>query len=271
MCCGWNGRKILYVVQGRLKAAYAAKYAAIALEGDYARPPEQMRQRMLDRRKLDLELDSIMYEQLRLQRPARSAGLIFTSADEQRIADGFAAFPMAAADLADPQAVAQSLTNRYDRLELLAPCFSPDKMLYYKLDREGDAEHIGRLVENFHPTRDEFFGIAAAVEDKDSSLAGGVFKDDVAKALHAVLTPDRFELFQSLQRDEIRAVCAFAKFKGLSPETTDRLVRLRLDLPKMDLASYREQVQLLIQDPRDVSQFLHDNSIHPGITPPAIN
>lgn len=251
------------VVRAELERYYAPRFAKIAQSDNYANLPAQNRERRAKRDELANEIDSVMYDQLGIQRPVRSASPLFTLDEEGRITQALTQFPRIRTEPTDSDGMARAESNRLARVQFLSQYFTPEQMLYYKLDREGDGLRIERLLQGMQPTKDEFLGVAKVVESKDTALVNGAFKADVAEALQSALSSDRFALLQLLQRPEYQRIFSFARQYQLPDDATAALVSLRRNAFTQDEAAYRQKVLAVLTQPQMAAGYLNDRTIHP--------
>ena len=152
------------------------------------------------------------------------------------------------------------------RFQFLAQFLSPEQIQYYKLDREGGATRVQLLMQGMQPTKEEFLKVAEAVDGLDTSLANGWFKPEVAEALRASLSPERFALLQDLRSPEYQAIFMVAGIYQFSPSTVNSLVSLRRNTYFQDPTGYLQQVKTLIAQPQAAARYLGDKLIHPVVT-----
>jgi hypothetical protein len=84
---------ITHVIRAELSRRFGPRFTQIASSGNYAKPQVQILDQLRQGAALEREIESIMYDQLNLQRPIRSPGALFTAGQEERIAEAFRLFP----------------------------------------------------------------------------------------------------------------------------------------------------------------------------------
>ncbi|HPC59751.1 MAG TPA: hypothetical protein PKX23_03755 [Verrucomicrobiota bacterium] len=253
------------IIQADLTRAYAPRFAEASKAVAGLPLPEVEKQRR--HAEIKREIESILYDQLRLQRPERQAHSRFAAQQEEKIAEAWRLFPQPQADPTNPESIAQARSNREARLQFLSQHLSADELLYYKLEREGDARRVEMLLAGMQPTKEEFLRVAAAVGNRDVRAVNGKLPDDVREILQGVLSPERFALLMDLQRPEYRAIVfnAILPF-DLAPDVASRLVALRRNTYPTDPASYAEAVKALLE-PSQAQWYLNNKLIHPDASP----
>lgn len=247
---------IVDILRGEISAQLAARFSQTNKLSDYGNPQIQMRQM------LKKEGDSILYNQLKLQRPIRSAGVLFTSEEEERMAEAKLRFPMRDTLSTAAISIVKSDSNRVARLEFLSNYLSSEKIRYYKLDREGDAPKVQWILRGLQPTKEEFFAVADVIEGKDTSMHNGYYQPEVTAALQSVLSPDRFAYLQDMLQPEYQAILMFGRINRLSQNTISALVQLRRNWLNQDAETYQQQVGLLLKQPQTTARYLNDKGIH---------
>jgi len=142
------------IIQADLTRAYAPRFAEASKAVAGLPLPEVEKQRR--HAEIKREIESILYDQLRLQRPERQAHSRFAAQQEEKIAEAWRLFPQPQADPTNPESIAQARSNREARLQFLSQHLSADELLYYKLEREGDARRVEMLLAGMQPTKEEF-------------------------------------------------------------------------------------------------------------------
>jgi hypothetical protein len=256
-------RTIIDILRGQIQTAVSTGAVRRATFQDYANYARYLRERMDATARLDGQVDSILYRQLNLKRQPRSAGVLFTAQEEEAIAEARSLFPAQAQASTDGAAGAQAKSNKVARLDLLSRSLSPEKMLYYKLDREGDAPRVQSLLSGLEPTREEFLAVAAATDGKDLSAQHGQYSAEATAAVQSALPPERFAQFQDLLRPEYQAVLLFGRINRLPRARIKALLELRRTWPGEASAAYQQGAASVLQDPRTVFLYLHNAGIHP--------
>jgi hypothetical protein len=191
---------------------------------------------------------------------------LFTAEQEEKITEIVARFPRIQSDGPNQAVKETENSNRVARLQFLAQYLSEDQLLYYKLDREGRAPLIERLLQGMQPTKDEFLGVAKAMEGKDTDMTNGVSQPSLIDSLQNILSPDRFALLSSLQQPEYRALFNFARTYHLPTETISSLVEIRRKKDTQDPQTYRKQVATILKPAPITAVYLADKAIHPDST-----
>src|SRR6185436_7053259 len=189
-------------------------------------PLSRIQERGRKQLEINREIESIMYDELKLQRPVRSANSLFTAEQEEKIAEAKKQFPSIGIDPTNPESAVASKNNRLARLQFLSRDLSEEQLRYYKLDREGEAHRVEMLVGGMQPTKDEFLRIADAIEGKDSGLINGHFSPELVEALRRALPPERLALLEDLQQPQYAAIREFAFRFQSRPATVGLLASL---------------------------------------------
>jgi hypothetical protein len=249
---------ITEILRGTLQRAYGPRFVQIAKEGSFA-GPTRASATAKRREALNAEIESVMYNELKLKRVSRSANTLFTAEQEELITDAVARFPRVNADGANWQ-VANS--NLLARLEILTPYLTEEQMQYYKLDREGGAPQVDKLLRGMQPTKEEFLIVARAIEGQDTSLTNGMINPALMATIQGVLAPDRFALLQNLQLPEYRTILAYAQARRWPNETVNTLLQLRKTIYPIDPTTYQAKVIALL--PQEGPGYLQNKTIHPA-------
>jgi hypothetical protein len=195
---------IIAIIKADLNRLYAPKFGRAATAGNFANGRRQPALRLQRERELENEIDSILYQQLGLQRPPRFANLLFKAEQQARIAEAQVLFPPAVMSSTNSDAMEQSKQNKEARLQFLSSYLSPQQLLYYKLEREGGALQVHSLLMGIRPNKEEFLRVAAALDENESIGLGGFSDPQVSKALQKGLSPERFELLKSIRQPNSR-------------------------------------------------------------------
>ena len=258
---------ITAILRSEVTRAHAPMFAEIVKSGSFTNPKAGNLEGTRKRAELNAKIDAILYDQLSLQRPIRSANTLFTAEQEEKIAEARKRFPFVRKDPTNPETVIQSNSNRVARLEFLSQHLSPEQLRFYKLDREGEASRVELLLQGMQPTRSEFLKVADAIEGKDTSILDGVLRPELLEDLRKVLSPARLALLQELQREEYRQICNMARLFDLAPDTVSTLISLRRETFTRDRADYERQVKALLRQPRAAELYLSNTAIHPNPAP----
>jgi hypothetical protein len=260
---GCPERTIIDILRGQVASTFSTGAVRHPTFQDYANYARYLRERMDARTQLDGQVDSILYSQLKLKRQPRSAGVLFTAQEEAAITEARSLFPAQAQPTVDGDAGVQARSNKVARLDLLSRSLSPEKILYYKLDREGDAPKVQSVLDGLEPTKEEFLAAAAALDGKDLSAPQGRCSPEVMAALQSALSPERFAQLQDLVRPEHQAVLLFGRINHLAKPTVRALLELRRSWPGEVSAAYEQGATSILQDPHTVFLYLHNAGIHP--------
>jgi hypothetical protein len=156
---------IIDIVEGRLNEAYRPRFRAALASANRLPLPLQMHQRIAGTEAVKQEIDSMLYVKLGLHRQPRSAGVLFTADEEQKIADARQQFtPIQIFDTKDTNLVARSTASRQARIEFLSSHFSSEKLLLYKLDRESSGQSVNVLFQGYRPSESQFMTVAKALD-----------------------------------------------------------------------------------------------------------
>jgi hypothetical protein len=263
---GCPERTITDIVRGELTRMYAPRFAEIARTGNRGNLSSEMQEKSRKRELLKRQIESMMYDQLKLRRAGRSAGVQFTAEEEEIIAEARSQFAPRMRDPTDPVSVELSLSNRAARLNFLSRYLTPEGLRYYKLDREGDAVRVDMLLRGMKPTKEEFLAVADAIEGKDDAVTNGSLQPEVVNQLQHVLRPERLALLLNLQRPEYKAIVTFSKVYQLQLEKVNELVQLRSTMARDTVNVYRQQVEACL-GPRLSVVYLANRAIHPAVAP----
>ena len=189
------------IIRSVVESAYAPRFAALDHPGKFtADVAARVRSKVHDQALLQKDIDRLLYEELRIQRPIRATAL-FTAEQEEKILEAHKAFPATAVDLTNPESVAANDSSRAARIQYLSTYFPPEQLVYYRLDREGEGARITGILRGMQPSKDEFLRVDAAVGGRDLTFRNGRFSPDVEIALQSALGPDRYGLLHELRKN----------------------------------------------------------------------
>jgi hypothetical protein len=258
---------IIDILTERLQVAYASSFLRIARSHIFASSTVQMQNRNREYQMLEQDIEHALYDELGLQRQPRSAGLLFNAEEERRITEAQVLFPkLVSTDLTNSQSSQQARSNRLERIQYLTGYLSKPKLLYYKLDREGDAPRVQIFLRDFYPTEQEFLAVAEVLNGKDYTIVNGTFDPSLSAALQTALTVDRFAFLQALQQPEIRAIAKFGQANHITKDNIALLIKLRPSLTPANKSDYAKRVLAVLIEPELTLRYLDNRNIHPNIT-----
>ena len=255
---------IIDITEGRLKAKYRPRFR-FALASAFRMPANiQMQQRMSGVENLKQEIDHTLYAELGLQRQPRSAGVLFTADEEQKIAEARQRFePIQVFDPANTNLLATSQSNVQARIDYLSKYLSPEKLLLYKLDREGGGQSVNGFFEGYRSTESQFMTLAKALDNASLSLKFYNLTPEAEAALQPILPQDLFNLLKDLRRSDIGGVMVFGRMHNIQAEILNKLVDARRTLTKDNAAVYLQNLKTYLVQPDLVESFLANKQIHP--------
>lgn len=253
-------RTIADIIKAELTKLYAPRFEGITKVG-YAK--SQLIEQIQRQRAAETQMEAVMYNQLKLLRPARSASSLFSTEQEERIAEAGRLFPKSRPDPTNPASFSLEKSNRTQRIEFLSQYFSSQELLYYKLDREEGAYRVYQLLSGMQPSKEEFLAVAAAIDGMDGVVITSPLPPELLLGLQHTLSPERLALLQYLQKAEYRAIREFALSSQIAPDVVNSLVVLRRNVFPEDPITYTQQVKAVLTKPGEAEKYLNWWGIHP--------
>lgn len=228
----------------------------------FTHPEEMGRLRSVAVAENKQRIDSILYGELGLKHLPRTPGPLFDQDEEAKILQAHLLFPKKR--LGEPSGYAEAQdTNRVSRINLLSQTFNPTKLLYYKLDREGDAQRVANFLRGLAPSEAEFLDVARLIDGKDITLRDGNFAREVEQGLTICLAPERVRFLKDMRRPEFQSLFRFGASHQLERSVIDMLVRLRMSWSPPTSSAYAASVTSVLSG-RASQDFLNDARIHPA-------
>jgi hypothetical protein len=249
-------RTVIDLVKGRLRRESAAK----APRNFMMNAADQVQRRLRD----EAAVDAVVYGQLKLRRPARSANVLFTAEQEEAVAVAFARYPALQPDPTNPLVSEQATSNKVARITFLAPQFSEEQMVYYKLDREEEVYRVYRVFGGIDTSKEEFLAVAVALEAAEIRAINGQLPPETINTLGKVLSPERLTLVQDLQKPQYQAIRDFGLSRQVAPYAVNSLMRLRREIFPSDINAYTRGVRQTLKEQRLADDFLRTRRIHLG-------
>ena len=255
---------IIDIVEGRLNKSFQPRFRAALASASRLPLSMQVREKVAETESIKREIDHTLYAGLGLQRQTRSAGVLFTADEEQKIAEARQHFePIQVFDPANTNLLATSQSNVQARIDYLSKYLSPEKLLLYKLDRESGGQAVNGFFVGYRPTESQFMTLAKALDNASLSLKVYNLTPEAEAALQPILPQDLFNLLKDLRRSDIGGVIVFCRMHNIQPEILNKLVDARRTLTKDNAAVYLQNLKTYLVQPDLVDSFLANKQIHP--------
>jgi hypothetical protein len=103
---------------------------------------------------------------------------------------------MALGPSATPEQWGNFLANRAARVQYLAQYMSPDELLTYRINQDGNALGIGQLINSINPSDSEFTQAFSQLDGEDLSRTNGFLRPDLEAKLQSALGDTRYAEYQ---------------------------------------------------------------------------
>lgn len=241
---------ISFIVKGYLFAAYQAKVNAIFDPlAKYWNTPEENGRIAAAVAAIRAERDSKLAG-LKLVPTGELAMDGLSPASQKHVAEALKQYPKT---IISPNSTAeewrQFLGNRAARVAYLAQFLSPDELLAYRINQDGNAEGIARLLRPINPTEQEFENVFLALDGQNLNQTNGMLSPDVEALLQKALGDQRYAEYQSQMAPENFIFNNFAETFNLTDDQIQRLQQVRSSYGSMSFDDYHAAVSAIIQNP----------------------
>ena len=186
-----------------------------------------------------------------------SLGVGFTDVDSLELPAEKQSFVTKAAQLypvvkpkmgATKQEWASFQEGRRARVNYLSQHLSPDELLDYRINHDGNSQSIARLLQGVSPSDGEFKKAFEALDGEDVNRTNGFMRTDLEAKLKSALGDDRYAEYHQQTTYEALVYNNFVEFSGLSPEQNNKLKEMRATFGNSLESKYDKDYQQAVQD-----------------------
>ncbi|HVV02137.1 MAG TPA: hypothetical protein VHH88_12290 [Verrucomicrobiae bacterium] len=163
----------------------------------------------------------------------------------------------------DPEEWKSAIERRRERVNYLTQYLSPEDLLTYRIQEDGDSRAIGRLLRGLNPSEEEFRRVFQAIDGEDLGRTNGQLSASVENKLAQALGQARYSEYREQASPRNSFFNDFVYERGISDEQIAQLRALREQAIQTGLPTdqYKARVRDLLGDGALVQEYFSSELI----------
>jgi hypothetical protein len=142
--------------------------------------------------------------------------------------------------------------SRRARVNYLAQFLTPEELLDYRINHDGNAQRIGKTLENLNYTDEEFKKVFLALDGEDTSRTNGYMRTDLEAKLKLALGDERYTEYHEQATPASLMLNSFAEMNRLNADQKKQLNEIRTtfggSVSSSNDKNYRKAISEVIGD-----------------------
>jgi hypothetical protein len=206
---------------------------------------------------LEKERDQVLYEDLGIDRPSAPDPSGLSPEKRQLVNEALRKYERIRFDLdTSPVDAQRALANRKARIEYLSNYLTPDELLAYRMNEDGQAVLLGVVFAEINPSKEEFIKLFKGLDLEELSRVNGSFRSDLEEKVKEALGPERYEEYKTGLLPENQYLTRLGKEYGLNDEQVRQLKELRSRMANSpDTKLYKDSVHGILHNSAAEKRF----------------